>query len=165
MKRLLVIGGSVVVVVVILALIAVRVVGFDPHERRPGLWLQGDLVTAPVADWSFTDKYPTIYLQTRNWYLLPHSVTITCVAHNGQLYLTSVFRQGSPFPDGKRWTRNVMRDAHVRLKIGAQVFDETLALVTDPAERAAVLDSKAKKYPQQRVAKASTVYLFRVLPG
>lgn len=164
MKRFLVIAGSVVVVVAV-ALIALRLVGLDPHERRPGLWLRGDVVTAPVADWSFTDTYPTIYIQTRNWYLLPHSVTITCVAHNGHLYLTSVFPEGSPFPDGKRWTSNVMRDPHVRLKIGDRVFDETLALVTDPAERAAVLASKAKKYPAQRAGKTSTVYLFRVLPG
>jgi F420H(2)-dependent quinone reductase len=164
-KRFLVIAGSVVVVVVAVALIALRVVGLDPHERRPGLWLHGEVVPTPVTSWAFTDKYPTIYIQTHSWYLLPHSVTITCVAHDGQLYLTSVFRQGSPFPEGKRWTSNVMRDPHVRLKIGDQVFDETVSLVTDPAERAAVLESKAKKYPTQRVAKTSTVYLFRVLPG
>jgi hypothetical protein len=165
MKRFLAIVGSVVVVVVVVALIALRVVGLDPHERRPGLWLQGEPATRPVSDWSFTDKYPTIYIQTRSWYLLPHSVTITCVAHNGQLYLTSVFPQGSPFPQGKSWTSNVMRDPHVRLKIGDQVFDEAVSLVTDPTERAAVLESKAKKYPQQRVAKTSAVYLFRVVPG
>ena len=165
MKLFLVIAASVVVVVVVVALIALRIVGLDPHEHRPGLWLQGDVVTTPVPDWAFTDKDPTIYIQTRSWYLLPHSVTITCVAHNGQLYLTSVYRQGSPFPEGKRWTSNVMRDPRVRLKIGNQVFDARVSLVTDPAQRAAVLESKAKKYPAQRVAKTSTVYLFRVLPG
>jgi hypothetical protein len=164
-KRFGTVAGSAVVVVVAVALIALRVVGLDPHERRPGLWLQGEVVTTPVTSWAFTDKYPTIYIQTRSGYLLPHSVTITCVNHNGQLYLTSVFRHGSPFPEGKRWTSNVMRDPRVRLKIGDQVFDETVSLVTDPAERAAVLESKAKKYPAQRVAKTSTVYLFRVLPG
>ena len=24
----------------------------DPRDRRPGLWLSGDAVTAPVTDWS-----------------------------------------------------------------------------------------------------------------
>ena len=67
-------------------------------RSRPGLWLTGEVVTAPVTDWSFTDKHPTIYAQTRTPYLLPHSVTITCVAHDGQLYLTSIFREGAPFP-------------------------------------------------------------------
>ena len=165
MKRCFVVGGSIVVICVVVALVALRIVGLDPQERRPGLWLQGELVATPVTDWSFTDKHPTIYLQTRNWYLLPHSVTITCVAHNGQLYLTSVFREGSPFPQGKAWTSNVARDPHVRLKIGNRLYDETVSLLADPAERAAVLESKAKKYPKQRMPEKSTVYVFRVLPG
>jgi hypothetical protein len=165
MKRFFVIGISAVVVCAVAALLVLRVVGFDPHERRPGLWLTGERVTTPVADWSFTDRHPTVYLQTRTRYLLPHSVTITCVVHDGQLYLTSVFREGSPFPQGKRWTANVMRDPRVRLKIGDRVYDQTLALVTDPVQRAAVLASKAKKYPSQRIATTSSVYLFRVLPG
>ncbi len=165
MKRFFVIGVSVVMVSAVVALLVLRVVGLDPHERRPGLWLTGERVITPVAEWSFSDQYPTIYLQTRARYLLPHSVTITCVAHGGQLYLTSVFREGSPFPQGKLWTSNVMRDPHVRLKIGDRVYDQTLALVTDPAERVAVLESKAKKYPSQRIATTSSVYLFRVLPG
>ncbi len=164
MKRVFGLLGIVGAVVVV-AFVALRLVGLDPHERRPGLWLKGERVTAPVTDWSFTDRYPTIYLQTQSRYLLPHSVTITCVAHNGQLYLTSVYREGAPFPQGKLWTSNVMRDPHVRLKIGARVFDQTVALVTDPAERATVLESKAKKYPEQRVPKTATVYLFHVLPG
>jgi len=165
MRRFFVIGGCLVVVCAVVALLVLRVVGLDPHERRPGLWLAGERVTTPVAEWSFTDQYPTIYLQTRARYLLPHSVTITCVAHGGQLYLTSVFREGSPFPQGKLWTSNVMRDPHVRLKIGDRVYDRTLALVTDPVERAAVLESKAKKYPSQQIATTSRVYLFRVLSG
>lgn len=165
MKRFFAIGVSVVVVGAVVALLVLRVVGLDPHERRPGLWLAGERVTTPITDWSFTDRFPTIYLQTRTWYLLPHSVTITCVAHDGQLYLTSVFREDSPYPQGKLWTSSVVRDPRVRLKIGDRVYDEILVPVTDPAERAAVLESKAKKYPGQRIAKTSSVYLFRVLPG
>ncbi len=165
MKRALGLVGVGVVVVVAVALVTLRFTGLDPHERRPGLWLRGQPVTEHVSDWAFTDRYPTIYLETQSPYLLPHSVTITCVAHNGQLYLTSVYREGLAFPQGKRWTDNVSRDPHVRLKIGDRVYDQTVQLVTDPAERAAVLEEKAKKYPAQRVPKTATVYLFRVLPG
>ena len=165
MKRALGLVAVAVLVVVVVALVTLRLTGLDPHERRPGLWLRGEHPSAPVGDWAFTDRYPTIYLQTRSRYLLPHSVTITCVAHNGQLYLTSVYPEGVPFPQGKLWTDNVTRDPHVRLKIGDRVFDQTVQLVTDPAERAAVLETKAKKYPSQRVSKTATVYLFRVLPG
>jgi len=164
-KRVLAIVGCALAAIVVVALITLRITGLDPDERRPGLWLRGEVVNQPVTDWTFTDKYQNIYIETRSWYLLPHSVTITCVAHNGQLYLTSVYRQGMAFPEGKRWTGNVTRDPHVRLKIGDRLYNVTVSLVTDPAERATVLESKAKKYPQQRVSKTSTVYLFHVAPG
>jgi hypothetical protein len=156
---------GVLLVCVVVALGALRVVGLDPRERRPGLWLTGELVTRPVTDWSFTDKYPNIFVETRSWYGLPHSVTTTVTAHNGQLYLTSVYRPGAQFPRNRLWNKNIMRDPRVRLKIGDQVFDRTVALVTDPAERDAVLATKAKKYPGQRVSDKNRVYVFRVQPG
>jgi hypothetical protein len=40
----------------VLLLVVERITGFEPNTRRPGLWLKGELVTTPVADWSFTDK-------------------------------------------------------------------------------------------------------------
>lgn len=163
-KLLLIVAASVLVCVVVV-LVALSITGFEPRERRAGFWLKGELATGPVADWSFTDKHPTIFVQTRTWYLVPHSVTTTCVAHNGQLYLTSVYPAGAQFPRDRLWNRNVVRDPRVRLKIGNQVFDRTLAVVTDPAERDAALQSKKKKYPRQRVADTSTVYVFRVQPG
>ena len=164
MKRLLIVAGSVLVVGLILAIVALRVVGLDPKERRPGLWLSGNVVTTPVTDWSFTDKYPTIFVETRTWYGIPHSVTTSCVSHDGRLYLTSVYRAGGQFPRDKFWNRNIVSDPHVRLKIGDQLYDRTLSLVTNPALRQAVLESKAKKYPRQRVSDKNPVYLFAVSP-
>ena len=163
-KTPLIVGGALLACLAV-ALVTLRIVGLDPRERRPGLWLTGELVTKPVTDWSFTDKNPTIFVQTRSWYGLPHSVTTTCIAHNGQLYLTSVYRPGGQFPRDRLWNRNIVRDLHVRLKIGDQVFDRTVALVTDPAEKDAVLATKAKKYPQQRISDKSLVYVFRVQSG
>jgi len=162
-KALIVVG--VVVACLVMALGALNIVGLDPKERRPGLWLTGELVTKPVTDWSFTDKYPNIFVQTRSWYGLPHSVTTTITAHNGQVYLTSVYRPGLEFPRDRLWNTNIMRDPHVRLKIGDQVFDRTVALVTDPAEKDAVLATKARKYPRQRVVDKNLVYVFRVQPS
>ena len=104
MKRLRLVA-AVVIGCLVVALIALRIVGLDPRARRPGLWLTGQLVTQPVTDWSFTDKYPSIFVQTRSWYGLPHSVTTTITAHNGQLYLTSVYRPGSQFPRDRLWNR------------------------------------------------------------
>ena len=141
MRALKVLG--VVMVCLVLALLVLRVIGLDPHERRPGLWLKGNVVTSPVTDWSFTDRYPTVKVQTRSSYLLPHSVTTFCIAYNGQLYLATTR------PETRQWSRNVARDPHVRLKIGDQLFDRTLSVVTDPAEREAVLQARAKKYSQK----------------
>jgi hypothetical protein len=163
-KKLLIAGVAALACLVV-ALVTLRVVGLDPRERRPGLWLTGKVVTQPVTDWSFTDRYPTIFVQTETWYGLPHSVTASCTAHDGRLYLTSVYRPGAQFPRGRLWNMNILRDPHVRLKIGDQVFDGTLVLVTDQAEKDAVLASKAKKYPGQRVADKNLVYVFRVQPG
>ena len=164
MKKLL-IAMATLLVCVVAALVILRIVGLEPHERRSGLWLKGEPVTTPVTDWSFTDKYQTIFVQTRSWHGLPHSVTTGCTAYNGHLYLTSVYRPGAQFPRDRLWNRNIMRDPHVRLKIGPQLFDETLALVTDPAEKDAVLEAKAKKYPRLPVVDKSRVYVFRVSPG
>jgi len=156
---------GVVLVCLVAALVVLRVVGLDPRDRRPGLWLQGEVVTAPVTDWAFTDKYPTIFLQTRSWYGLPHSVTVTCTALDDRLYLTSVYRPGLVFPRDRLWNKNVLRDPRVRLKIGTQVYDRTLTLVTDAAERDAVLAAKMKKYPGQAGTDKSRVYVFRVGPA
>ncbi len=137
----------------VLALAVLRITGFEPRTcsniyeswscRLPGLWLRGDLVTTPVTDWSFTDKIPTIKLQTHTWYLLPHSVNIGIVYYNGHLYLSSVYMRSEV---KYRWNENVLRDPRVRLKIGNQLYDRTLTYVTDPAEKAAVLQAKSKKY-------------------
>ena len=142
MMRVLKVLG-VFIVCLVLALLVLRVIGLDPHERRPGLWLKGNVVTSPVTDWSSTDRYQTVKVQTRSSYLLPHSVTTFCIAYNGQLYLATTR------PETRQWSRNVARDPHVRLKIGDQLFDRTLSVVTDPAEREAVLQARAKKYSQK----------------
>ena len=123
----------------------------------PGLWIKGDPVTTPITDWSFTDKIPEIKIQTSTPYLLPHSVTIWCANYNGNLYVTS-YR-------GRGWVENIIRDPHVRLKIGDQVFDRTLTVIDDPGEKAAVLQAKGKKYPQWKVPSVSTATVFRVNPS
>ena len=104
MKVLLKIIGGILVCVALL-LVVLRITGLNPHDRIPGLWLTGEVVTTPVADWSFTDTVPTIKLQTQSQFLLPHSVTINCVAYNGQLYVTSTSPAGPP----RNWVANVMR--------------------------------------------------------
>lgn len=160
--RKLLFGVASLVVLLVVVLVVLSVVGLDPKERRPGLWLRGEPVTTPVTDWSFTDRYANILVQTRSWYLLPHSVTVTCTAANGRLYLTSTYREGQRFPDDRLWNRNVLRHPRVRLKIGDRLYDRTLVLVEDPAEREMVLRAKATKYPRLTTPPNGAVHVFRV---
>ena len=173
MKKVLKIGG-IVLGCVILLLLVLRITGFEPREcptagvsltcRLPGLWLRGNPATAPVADWSFTDNYQTVKVQTRDRLFLPYSVTTYCVSYNSQLYLTSVYAPGLPeYPRGRHWNENVARDPHVRIKIGDQLFDRTLVYVTDPAEHDGVIAAQTKKYPEYKVAPGSTFNVFHVL--
>jgi hypothetical protein len=165
LKLLLRIGGSILICLILL-LAAARVFGFEPEDcppfnrslscKLPGLWLKGEPVTTPVTDWSYTDKIQQIKIQTQTPYLLPLSVTIWCGVYNGNLYVTS-----NP---GKLWNEDIVRDPHVRLKIGNQVFDRTLAVINDPAEKAAVLEVKQKKYPQWKAPPVSKATVYRVMP-
>src|SRR6202162_2313843 len=162
MKTLLKVLG-VIVICLGLLLVVLSITGFGPHGNTPGLWLKGDLVTTPVTDWSFTDKFEIANVQTRTRYLLPHSVTTYCVAYNGQLYLTSVYRAGLTYPHGRSWNENVAREPHVRIRIGDHWYQRPLSHVTDRAERAAVIEAKRKKYPQQKIPATSTINVFHVL--
>jgi hypothetical protein len=117
-----------------------------------------------VNDWSFTDKYQTVKVQTRDRFLSAYSVGTYCVSYNNQLYLTSVYAPGlPPYPRGRHWNENVARDPHVLIKIGDDLYARTLVYVTDPAERAAVIRNKAKKYPKQVIAPGSTINVFHAI--
>jgi hypothetical protein len=156
MKLLLKIAGGILACLVLL-LVVLRITGLNPHDRIPGLWLTGELVTTPVADWSFLDNVPNIKIQTQSQFLLPHSVTINCLANKGQFYVSSTL------PGGIRrsWDANVMRDPHVRIKIGDKLYDRTLVLVTDPAEKDALVQIREKKY-QLKVPAGSSIDVFHV---
>lgn len=119
----------------------------QPQDRRPGLWLSGEVETAPVTDWSFANEQREIFVETRTWYGIPHSVTTVVVAHNGTLYVPSVYFEGGEFPDARFWNRNVVRDPRVRLKIGERIYERQAVLVEDPAEWNDVLAAFASRIP------------------
>ena len=164
MKAMKVVGA--IIGCLILLLVVLRFTGFEPKDcpngatlacRAPGLWLRGEAVTTPVTDWSFTDNVQAIKIQTQTPILLPYSVSAWCAVYNGNLYVTS--------NRGKRWVENIVRDPHVRVKIGDKVFDRDFVMVDDPAEKAAVLQAKGKKYPDWKVSPVSKSVVFRLTPG
>ena len=166
MKKVLAIVGSILIGLVAILLV-MSITGFEPKDcppsdrslscKLPGLWLKGEPVTNPVTDWAFTDKIQQIKIQTQTPVLLPHSVVIWCAVYNGNLYVSS-YR-------GRLWVEDSIRHPHVRLKIADQLYDRDLSMVTDPAEKAAVLELKGKKYPQWKVPPVETATVFRVVPG
>jgi hypothetical protein len=127
---------GVILVCLILLLVVTRITGLEPTLRRPGLWLKGELVTTPVADWSFTDQVQNIQIQTNSWYLLPHSVTIDCVSYKGRLYLFSSYAAGLTYPHGRRWN--------------------------DPAEQEAVREATFKKYPTLKTPPGGMIVVLHV---
>jgi hypothetical protein len=100
-----------------------------------------------------------VKVQTNTWYLIPHSVTIWCIAYNGQLYVAT---SGAAT---RSWPRNVARDPHVRIKLGNQLYDRTLMVVTDPAEREGVLQARAKKYSQKYPPVGQTFTVYHAMPS
>ncbi len=162
MKILLKTIGIIVGCLVVL-LILLRITGLGPHGRMPGLWLNGELVTTPVTDWSFTDQIQNVQLQTNTWYGIPHSVNINCVSYQGQLYLDSFYAAGLTYPHGRNWNENIARDPRVRIRIGKKLYDRTLVLVTDPGLKEAVDDLKLKKYPALKLPPGGNIVLFHVV--
>ena len=165
MKKAFIIGGSVVLAVLIVGLITLRVVGYEPQDRSAGLWVKGELVTTPVTDWAFTEQVEEIYIQTRTWYFIPHSVNTYCATYDGELYLFSAYYQGGEFPYGRLWNQNVLRDPRVRLKIGDRLFDRTVSFVTDREVKEAVHENFVRKYHDWTSPGIENVHIFHVLPG
>ena len=177
--------GKVLLTVGILlfgALLTLRITGLDPEymdytteaytERGrmtyPGLWLKGELVQEPVAnwDWVYDVDHPvrgnTIMLETRTWYGIPYSVTILPTARGDKLYIGGSARDARlerEFPNYKQWWANVERDPRVRLKIDGKLYEMTATLVSDPAEfvevigREPVTTTIAENGTEQVVAK------------
>jgi hypothetical protein len=154
--------AAAVLVVLFSLIVVLRVVGLDPKERRPGLWLKGELVTTPVTDWSFADEVPTIAVQTTTPYLIAHSVTINCVTHNGDLYLHSLFRQGVEYPNGKHWTASLARNPSIRIKVGNRLFDRTATPVTDQTLVATLEEAYKKKFPATEPEPASVTHYYLI---
>ena len=98
-----------------------------PVDRRPGLWLPGEVAPFP-SDWSFAKEYPLIAIEVRTPYLLRHSVTIVQGTFEGDLVV------GARDPATKNWPAWGDDDPEVRLGIGDRVYEARLMPVTDEAE-------------------------------
>ncbi len=117
----------VCVIVCVFAIALATSACVDPKEQRPGLRLSGEVVERETSDWSFVASEQTIFVETRTWYLIPHSVTTVYRVHDGELYVPA------RDPETKRWPKNVASDPRVRLEIAGRVYERKAVLITDTA--------------------------------
>lgn len=129
--------GVVVVGLVVVAggLYAIR---SNPVGPIAGRQLTGELVSAPVSDWSFTDEHDLIAVETRP--AAPHSVTTICFSHEGKLYVPA--RNGA----SKSWTHYAVSDPRVRLRIDGKVYPARATRVENPSEATELLAAARTKY-------------------
>jgi hypothetical protein len=120
--------------------------GCEPQDRRPGLWLSGQVAPIP-EDWGFANEYPEIFVETRTWYGIPHSVTTVVATTNGKLYVPSIYDEAIEFPGTKFWNENIAADPDVRLKIGDKIYELRAHLVEDADEYRVGFRALAAKYP------------------
>ncbi len=128
----------------------------EPQDRRPGLWLRGELQPYP-EDWGFANRHLEIAIQVAAPYFLPHSVTIGCAELQGDLFVLA-FR-----PETKNWPAWVTDDPDVVLKVGEDLFEARLTRIEDPLVIANALRAFAAKY-RQAGSVSSGVWFWRVGP-
>ena len=90
-------------------------------------------------DWSFTDDYKLVAIETRGPFFR-HSVTILCVSADGALYVMA------RHAEGKRWVQNVLSDPRVRLSISDRIYDGQAVRVDEARDGAKVARAFLRKY-------------------
>jgi hypothetical protein len=116
----------------VIAAFAIIVLGLgcQPKDVRPGFWLSGDDGPSTVTNWTFTDEVDEIQIQTKTWYLLPHSTTIWGEQMGGSLYIGS-YGYGEREDDMKRWEHNVARNPEATLRIDGKLYDVTVTPISN----------------------------------
>ena len=120
--------------------LAVGWLACQPRDERPGLWLRGVTVVERISDWRFTNAIEEVFIETRPWYLVPHSTTIWCVELDGELYI------GSYADHKKAWEKNIERSPEARLAIGGKIYGVTVTPVTDRDRIDALDTAYVRKY-------------------
>lgn len=94
-----------------------------PFLIFPGGELSGELVTEPVADWSFVDD-SFVHLETRPDD--PYSVELNYFVREGKLYIDPA--------EGREWLDHLRIDPRVRVRFDGKVYPLVARLVGEPGE-------------------------------
>lgn len=101
--------------------------GWGPCGPISGGEISGEPVTEQVTDWTFTNDYSTIQVETRPED--PYSVTTWCFTDGPNLYVPSRGAARKP------WVKNVTADPRVRLRIGDDIYSGRAVRITDEEKR------------------------------
>ena len=145
--------GALVVLVALLFLLARFHDG--PLGPLPGGPLaSGELVSAPVDEWSFAQDEPEVELQLASE---QRSRTVWVLVHEGQAYVPCSLG----FPPGKRWYKDADKDGRATLRIQGRRYPVTLARTDDPALGDALRAEVERKYGNVPPS-SSGVWIFQV---
>ncbi len=125
---------------ILLLLSGVLLVGCQPEDQTPGLWLSGNHVETFPEDWSFSNEFGEISIEVGTPYFIPHSVTIWCVEVDGDLYIAAASAAD------KNWPGWVDADPNVVLKVGENVYEAKLETIKDMALLKPVQGAYVAKY-------------------
>ncbi len=120
--------------------------GCEPKDRRPGTWLSGAVANGPVTDWSFVNEQMEVFVETRPWYGIPHSVTTVIASRNGKVFVPSIYDAPAEFPGNKYWNRIIADNPSVRVKIGDTLYEMEARPAANAAEFEEGLVALADKY-------------------
>lgn len=94
-----------------------------PLLMIPGGALSGEVIEAPVDDWSFADDtFIDVELRPED----PYSVELNYIVRDGQLYLDPA--------EGRRWFEYLKDDPRLRVRFGSRIYPVTAVLVGQPGE-------------------------------
>jgi len=94
-----------------------------PFLAIPGGALTGEVVVAPVEDWSFVDSaFIDLELRPRN----PYSVELNYVVRNGELFIDPA--------EGRTWFEYLKENPLVRVRFDGKIYSLRAVLVGKPGE-------------------------------
>ncbi len=132
---------------ILAALVALVFVGARLHDGPlgpipGGALASGEIVSAPVTDWSFAKDVAEVELQLE---LQHRSRTVWILVNDGQAYVPCSLG----FPPGKSWYQEALKDGRATLRIDGKRYPVTLSKLDDAAQGplAPVLEAEvARKY-------------------
>ena len=149
--------GALVLASIVGLVAGVARLGDGPLGPFPGGVLIGELVQAPVDDWSFLDSIDRVEFQVSPAH--PRSLTVWIMTHQGRPYVPAAFATR------KSWPREVIEDGRVVLRVEQRLYELEATLVRDHSTRLALEKEMAAKYGGESAAEPRDgTWYFRLDP-